>query len=217
VQVDALHQQRPARLRRRQRPRANGPWRSDQPRAALDQTGLDIVAAGQREQRLARERRCHVGEGMADQQRLLLQWRRMKTCGREAAEQRRGVRDIHGWNCRVCDHFAMTLQHPASSAWSGRLEDSQGNLIDELKEPVEFFFGGDDLLAKVEEVLADQTTGFETQLHLEPEHAFGEYDSSLVFFEERSIFPEGVEPGMQFDGMPEGAPRRPCRPTRSTR
>jgi len=86
-----------------------------------------------------------------------------------------------------------------------RLEDTQGNLIDELKEPVEFFFGGDDLLAKVEEVLADQETGFETQLHLEPEHAFGDYDPDLVFFEERSIFPEQVEPGMQFDGMPEGA------------
>jgi len=26
-----------------------------------------------------------------------------------------------------------------------------------------------------------------------------------VFFEERSIFPELVEPGMQFDGMPDGA------------
>ena len=86
-----------------------------------------------------------------------------------------------------------------------RLEDTQGNLIDELKEPVEFFYGGEDLLAKVEEVLADQETGFETQLHLEPEHAFGDYDPDLVFFEERSIFPEQVEPGMQFDGMPEGA------------
>jgi FKBP-type peptidyl-prolyl cis-trans isomerase SlyD len=26
-----------------------------------------------------------------------------------------------------------------------------------------------------------------------------------VFFEARTLFPEGVEPGMQFDGPPEGA------------
>jgi len=62
-----------------------------------------------------------------------------------------------------------------------------------------------EFLAKVEEVLVDQVVGFEAQLHLEPEHAFGDYDPNLVFFEERSIFPEIVEQGMQFDGMPEGA------------
>lgn len=78
-------------------------------------------------------------------------------------------------------------------------------MIDELADPVEFFVGGSDLLAKVEEVLIDQEAGFQTLLHLEPEHAFGDYDSSLVFFEPRDIFPEGVEPGMQFDGLPEGA------------
>ena len=38
-----------------------------------------------------------------------------------------------------------------------------------------------------------------------PEHAFGEYDSELVFFEARTIFPENIEPGMQFEGPPPGA------------
>ena len=99
----------------------------------------------------------------------------------------------------------MNITAPCVVSLTWRLEDTQGNLIDELKDPVEFFFGGDDLLEKVEETLADQEVGFATCLHLEPEHAFGDYDPDLVFFEERSIFPEGVEPGMQFDGMPEGA------------
>ena len=99
----------------------------------------------------------------------------------------------------------MNITAPCVVSLVWRLEDTQGNLIDELTDPVEFFYGGDDLLEKVEEVLADQEVGFETQLHLEPEHAFGDYNPDLVFFEERSIFPEGVEPGMQFDGMPEGA------------
>ncbi|MEP6739928.1 MAG: peptidylprolyl isomerase [Caldimonas sp.] len=77
--------------------------------------------------------------------------------------------------------------------------------MDELAEPVEFFFGGDDLLAKVEEALAGEHEGFETTLHLEPEHAFGDYDPELVFFEGRDIFPEGVDAGMQFEGPPPGA------------
>jgi FKBP-type peptidyl-prolyl cis-trans isomerase SlyD len=99
----------------------------------------------------------------------------------------------------------MNITAPCVVSLVWRLEDAQGALIDELKDPVEFFFGGVDLLAKVEEVLTDQETGFHANLHLEPEHAFGEYDPDLVFFEERAIFPEQIEPGMQFDGLPEGA------------
>jgi len=99
----------------------------------------------------------------------------------------------------------MNISAPCVVSLVWRLEDAQGNLIDELSDPVEFFFGGVDLLAKVEEALADQEVGFEAVLHLEPEHAFGEYNPDLVFFEERSIFPDQAEPGMQFDGVPEGA------------
>ena len=99
----------------------------------------------------------------------------------------------------------MLINTPCVVSLVWRLEDAQGTLIDELADPVEFFFGGDDLLAKVEEALAGQTAGFEAKLHLEPEHAFGEYDSALVFFESRSIFAEQTEVGMQFDGMPDGA------------
>ena len=40
---------------------------------------------------------------------------------------------------------------------------------------------------------------------LEPEHAFGDYHSELVCFEDRSLFPAGIAQGMQFDGLPEGA------------
>jgi FKBP-type peptidyl-prolyl cis-trans isomerase SlyD len=106
---------------------------------------------------------------------------------------------------RLCDHRPMSITAPCVVSLTWRLEDAQGQLIDELEVPLEFFFGGDDLLAKVEEALIGQEVGFQTQLHLEPEHAFGEYQPDLVFFEERSLFPEQIEPGMQFDGPPEGA------------
>ena len=99
----------------------------------------------------------------------------------------------------------MLITSPCVVSLTWRLQDAQGNLIDELKEPVEFFFGGDDLLPKVEEALTGHKTGFKIALHLEPEHAFGDYNSELVFFEDRSVFPEAVEVGMQFDGVPEGA------------
>jgi FKBP-type peptidyl-prolyl cis-trans isomerase SlyD len=99
----------------------------------------------------------------------------------------------------------MLITNPCVVALTWRLEDAQGQLIDELDAPVEFFVGGDDLLAKVEEALINQETGFEAKLHLEPEQAFGDYRPDLVFFEARSIFPEQVDVGMQFDGPPEGA------------
>jgi len=99
----------------------------------------------------------------------------------------------------------MLISSPCVVSLTWRLEDTQGHLIDELEAPVEFFVGGDDLLAKVEEALIGQETGFTVQLHLEPEHAFGDYEPELVFFEDRAIFPESVEAGMQFDGPPPGA------------
>ena len=86
----------------------------------------------------------------------------------------------------------MEIAAPCVVSLTWRLADAQGSEIDELREPVEFFFGGDDLLEKVEEALAGHGPGYETTLHLEPEHAFGEYDADLVFFESRDIFPEGV-------------------------
>ena len=92
----------------------------------------------------------------------------------------------------------MQITDPCVVSLSWRLEDAHGHLIDELVEPVEFFVGGDDLLSKVEEALIGQDEGFEATLHLEPEHAFGEYDPELVFFEDREVFPEHIEAGMQF-------------------
>lgn len=99
----------------------------------------------------------------------------------------------------------MQITAPCVVSLLWKLEDAQGQLIDELAEPLEFFFGGEDLFAKVEEALLDQETGFEASVALEPEHAFGEYDSNLVCFESKTLFPDGVEPGMQFEGLPEGA------------
>ena len=105
----------------------------------------------------------------------------------------------------LCDHSLMLITSPCVVSLTWTLADAQGATLDELTDPVEFFYGGDDLLAKLEDAIAGQEAGFACDLHLEPEHGFGDYDPALVCFEARSVFPEHIEEGMQFDGLPEGA------------
>jgi FKBP-type peptidyl-prolyl cis-trans isomerase SlyD len=97
-----------------------------------------------------------------------------------------------------------TIESPCIVSLTWTLDDAQGQRLDELTEPVDFLHGGDDLLPRVEEVLTGQSIGFETTVHLEPEQAFGDYRSELVCFEDRKLFPDTLEAGMTFDGLPEG-------------
>ena len=99
----------------------------------------------------------------------------------------------------------MLITAPCVVSLTWKLQDAHGNAIDELASPVEFLVGGDDLLPKVEEALIGQAAGYESTLHLEPEHAFGDSDAGLVFFEDRALVPAELDAGMQFDGVPDGA------------
>ncbi len=99
----------------------------------------------------------------------------------------------------------MHIESPCVASLTWTLSDAQNHPIDELTAPVEFFVGGDDLLAKVEEALVGHEPGDELQLQLEPEQAFGDYKAELVCFEDRKLFPEQLEEGMTFEGLPEGA------------
>ena len=84
------------------------------------------------------------------------------------------------------------------------LSDAQGNLIEQSDEPMVYLHGGyDGTFPKIEEVLEGREPGFETQVQLEPDDAFGEYDPELVKIEERNRFPEPLEIGMQFEGTPD--------------
>ena len=99
----------------------------------------------------------------------------------------------------------MNITAPCVVTLTWLLSDAQNAPIDELAAPTDFFFGGDDLLPKVEEALDGHAAGYDVQLQIEPEHAFGDYHSGLVCFEDRKLFPDGVEVGMQFEGLPDGA------------
>ena len=86
----------------------------------------------------------------------------------------------------------ITPQCVVALTWT--LKDTLGEVLDELEEPVEFLVGGDDLLEKIEQQLQG----------LEPEDAFGDFDEHKLFLEPRSAFPEQLEEGMAFEGLPEG-------------
>jgi FKBP-type peptidyl-prolyl cis-trans isomerase SlyD len=105
----------------------------------------------------------------------------------------------------LCEDGAMIIDKPCVVALTWKLADAQNQPIDELREPTEFLWGGDDLLPRLEQALQGLEPGSEVDLHLEPEHAFGDYDPALVCFEARSLFPEGIEAGMRIEGLPEGA------------
>ena len=99
----------------------------------------------------------------------------------------------------------MQINAPCVVSLTWTLSTAQGEEIDRLSDPVEFLFGGDDLLAPVETALAGRSVGARLELHLEPEEAFGDYDAKRVCFEDRSLFPADLEAGMVFEGLPAGA------------
>ncbi len=90
------------------------------------------------------------------------------------------------------------------------LTDAQGELLDQLDEPVEFLIGGGDLLERIDQALQGHEAGARLDLHLEPEQAFGDYNETLVFLEPRERFPHELEEGMAFEGLPAGcSPQAP--------
>ncbi len=99
----------------------------------------------------------------------------------------------------------MTIEPPCVVSLTWKLTDAQNRAIDSLTDPVEFFVGGTDLLAKLEEALAGHVAGEQVKVQLEPEHTFGDYKAELVCFESRDLFPEKLETGMAFEGLPKGS------------
>jgi len=67
------------------------------------------------------------------------------------------------------------------------LSDAQGNVIEQGNDPMVYLHGGyENTLPKIEAALDGHELGFKTEIQLEPEDAFGEYDAELVKVEPRS-------------------------------
>ena len=85
-----------------------------------------------------------------------------------------------------------------------KLTDAQNNVIEEPDTPMVYLHGGyEGTFPKIESLLDGQDIGYEATIQLEPNEAFGEYDPELLKIEPRARFPEPLEVGMQFEGVPD--------------
>lgn len=83
------------------------------------------------------------------------------------------------------------------------LKDCDGQPVEDEGARLEYLHGGfGGIFPKVEEALEGKEVGNEVKLTLEPEDAFGEYDAELLRVEPRNRFPEQIEVGMRFEGVP---------------
>jgi FKBP-type peptidyl-prolyl cis-trans isomerase SlyD len=83
------------------------------------------------------------------------------------------------------------------------LRDRDGEVLEADSARMAYLHGGfGGIFPKVEAALDGKDVGHELSITLEPEDAFGEYDAELLRVEPRGRFPETVEVGMQFEGVP---------------
>lgn len=85
-----------------------------------------------------------------------------------------------------------------------QVTDSDGNLVDGGEQPIVYLHGGyDAIFPLIEEALQGKDVGEKLELKLQPADAFGDYDAELVMIEARSLFPDNIEVGMQFERATE--------------
>lgn len=97
----------------------------------------------------------------------------------------------------------MKIGHDSVVSISYDLFDAQGEPIEKTDEPVVYLHGGyGNIFPLIEQALQGKSAGDTAMVKLEPEDAFGDYDEQLLRVEERGLFPEVLEVGMQFEGIP---------------
>lgn len=102
------------------------------------------------------------------------------------------------------DKLRMKIEKNTIVSLRYKLTDAQNNIIEEPDTPMVYLHGGyEDTFPKIESLLDGQDVGYEATIQLEPNEAFGEYDPELLKIEPRTRFPEPLEVGMQFEGVPD--------------
>ena len=102
------------------------------------------------------------------------------------------------------DRFRMKIEKNTIVSLRYKLTDAQNNVIEEPDSPMVYLHGGyEGTFPKIESLLDGQDIGYEASIQLEPSEAFGEYDPELLKIEPRTRFPEPLEVGMQFEGIPD--------------
>ena len=102
------------------------------------------------------------------------------------------------------DKFRMKIEKNTIVSLRYKLTDAENNVIEEPDSPMVYLHGGyEGTFPKIETLLDGQDIGYEATIQLEPNEAFGEYDPELLKIEPRTRFPEPLEVGMQFEGVPD--------------
>jgi FKBP-type peptidyl-prolyl cis-trans isomerase SlyD len=105
------------------------------------------------------------------------------------------------------DKLRMKIEKNTIVSLRYKLTDAQNNVIEEPDSPMVYLHGGyEGTFPKIESLLDGQDIGYEATIQLEPNEAFGEYDPELLKIEPRARFPEPLEVGMQFEGVPDSDP-----------
>jgi FKBP-type peptidyl-prolyl cis-trans isomerase SlyD len=99
-----------------------------------------------------------------------------------------------------CDNCRMEIYENCVVALTWVLQDTLGEELDVLDEPVEFLLGGKDLLPPIEAALQGHRVGDKLQLQIEPEDAFGDFNDQLLFLEPRALFPAELQVGLTLEG-----------------
>lgn len=85
-----------------------------------------------------------------------------------------------------------------------KLEDEEGNIIDESEELMYLHGNYNQIFKKLEDELEGKKAGDTFHVLLTPAEAFGEYDESLVLKELLKDLPEDIAVGAELDGEEEG-------------
>ncbi|MCL4184791.1 MAG: peptidylprolyl isomerase [Burkholderiaceae bacterium] len=88
-----------------------------------------------------------------------------------------------------------------------RLFDAQGEPIEPGERELTYLHGGHGtVFARIESALEGRAAGEALSVYLEPQDSFGDYDAALVRLAPRERFPDELEVGMAFEGVPGEAP-----------
>ena len=96
----------------------------------------------------------------------------------------------------------MRIERGKVVSLSYELRDRDGQPLEDDGAQMAYLHGYGGIFPKVEEALQGKDVGAEAALTLEPLDAFGEYDAELLRVEPRDRFPETLEVGMRFEGVP---------------
>ncbi len=78
--------------------------------------------------------------------------------------------------------------------------DTNNTLLDSGSQPLIYLHGGyNEIFKKIEKELEGKSIGDSIHLQLLPKEAFGEYRSSLVLIQDRSMFEDDLEVGQQVE------------------